>query len=561
MRYPTAFSAAALLAVVTFLAPASLTAKNTEWKDLSGAHFKGEPVEVLGPFALFKTSLTTGRRVLLRGLAPADILRLHEIIAERPARAATWADAKGAATRDVVGNAMVVKNKELVPADLTQEPEPELLLVLYGSHNDGESWSMAQKMTAVYQRARRVYPGKLGCVFIGVRHSAIEHRRIAITTYMPWLVADFDSQPSMSLLSRFAPSEGTLMILLSRDGVPLVSARASDLTEMKKFADGLSTILASMDPSNPRAWKDRSHYLDLTRPVDFAQSSTGPLLIGDPLRADGLRQRGISHIKARLDIADDGHVSAVSLLPASDVPDDLKTPLADALRKQAVFSPAIGHGKPVAGTFDYAFNVPPENKPLAADTAWLNGEARNDLPLPSWLLLQPIKVEETAFSESVDHVAADDTLVMKPLQVSGAKVSRDAQMNAFKTDWFAKEGAGSVHPVEGDAESINGTVLTWKRVASKDGLVEFPSDDYSVGYAWTEFESPVEADAWLGFGSDDGVRIWHNNELVCDQWIRRMSVLDDNVVPLHLKKGVNRLLIKIQNATGEWSFICRLRTR
>ena len=39
----------------------------------------------------------------------------------------------------------------------------------------------------------------------------------------------------------------------------------------------------------------------------------------------------------------------------------------------------------------------------------------------------------------------------------------------------------------------------------------------------------------------------------------RQSRVDNDVIPLHLKKGSNRLLLKIQNATIDWSFVCRLR--
>jgi hypothetical protein len=85
--------------------------------------------------------------------------------------------------------------------------------------------------------------------------------------------------------------------------------------------------------------------------------------------------------------------------------------------------------------------------------------------------------------------------------------------------------------------------------------------DYTVGYAWAEFESPADTDAWLGLGSDDGVKIWLNGTLVLDKWIRRPSRVDEDVVPLRLRKGPNRMLVKIQNITGEWSFIYRLRLR
>jgi GNAT superfamily N-acetyltransferase len=85
--------------------------------------------------------------------------------------------------------------------------------------------------------------------------------------------------------------------------------------------------------------------------------------------------------------------------------------------------------------------------------------------------------------------------------------------------------------------------------------------DYSVGYAWTEIEVAAATRAWLSIGSDDGLKIWHNGVLVHDRWARRVSQVDGDIVPLQLKAGRNQLLIKIQNATNDWSFIARLRYR
>jgi len=156
-------------------------------------------------------------------------------------------------------------------------------------------------------------------------------------------------------------------------------------------------------------------------------------------------------------------------------------------------------------------------------------------------------------------------VTLKAMEITDAKVTRQAQMNAFNSDWFGPVGSGGVHPVAGQAQMVDGLALTWQAVDSADGYVDLQDGrralDYCIGYAWTEFDAPADMDAWLGLGSDDGVKIWHNGELVCDQWIRRLSRLDDDVVPLHLKQGKNRLLIKIQNATGAWSFIARLRVR
>ena len=85
--------------------------------------------------------------------------------------------------------------------------------------------------------------------------------------------------------------------------------------------------------------------------------------------------------------------------------------------------------------------------------------------------------------------------------------------------------------------------------------------DNCVGYAWTEIMSPADTDAWLGIGSDDGLKVWVNGRLVANSWVVRPSRLGDHVVPFRLKAGRNQILVKVQNDTAAWSFIARLRVR
>ena len=74
-------------------------------------------------------------------------------------------------------------------------------------------------------------------------------------------------------------------------------------------------------------------------------------------------------------------------------------------------------------------------------------------------------------------------------------------------------------------------------------------------------EASEAADAWLGIGSDDGLKVWVNGRRLIDSWIVRPSRLDDDVVQFRLKAGRNQILVKVQNETGAWSFIARLRVR
>jgi hypothetical protein len=539
-------------------------AKLSAWKDGRGGSFRGEPTEILGPLVIFSTSGDGGRRIPLRAFSQEDCLRIHTEIAARPGRADHLAEAKGYATGELVGNVLRIQGRELVTADLTGQPEPELLLVLCGSHNDGDGWFMSGSLKLFYGRVQRVYPGLMEGVFLGARHDRGQHRDIAINSGMPWLVADLGRQNALRAMVRFVPAEGATVALVTRQGVPLVAARVSDIQSVRGFVDQVSELLWQIDPANPAGWADRLHYLNATRPTEFARSRTPPVLVGNPLRPDALRKYGVRRVAARLAVAADGKVAPELLSGPADVPAELVAPLTSVLG-QAVAVPALDEGRPVAGSLDYLLEVRPAEAWQEAERFWLSTTSYPVVPITDWLVLRPIKVSEKDFESAVVGEKADGTVILNAFEVNSGKISRAAQMSAFNSDWFTTAGADSVRPKAGDRQIIDdNTILTWENVRSKDGYVDMQTGipkDYTVGYAWTEFTVSRETDAWLGLGSDDGVKIWLNGALVYDKWIRRPSQLDDDVVPLHLKPGANRILIKIQNATGDWSFMYRLRTK
>ncbi len=553
----------ALMAAIVAFAPLPLAAKFSTWAVANEPAFRAEPIEVLGPFALFNPSANRGRRVLLRGLAGEDCRRFARETAERPPRAADWSQARGSITGELRDQVQRVQGKELVAASLAGRPEPEIIVVLYGSHNDGESWRMVQNFTPTYGRLQQVYPGQMETVFFGVREKADELRQIAVDSAMPWLVAGYRDEEGMRRIGSYAPADGILMLALSRDGSPLLSARADSIESIKRFIDDLTDLFRQLDPANPSTRRDRLHYLDEVRPGQFARERAGPVLVGNPLRADGLRQRGVTQVQARLEVGADGHATTVTVAPTGGVTAVLAASLADALHKGALFSPAIDHGQPVAAGYDYVFPVSAEDPATPAELAWLRGVARIEVDLNEWLVLRPIPVPPAAFS-SFDHVEANGTAVYTRLEVGTEKISHRSQLNAFNTDWFKDTGAGQVAPVEGERQKVDGLELTWQKVVAHDGFVDLlqaAGNDYCVGYAWTEIDIPQALTGWLGIGSDDGLKIWLNGELVHDRWVRRNSRIDDDIVPLNLRAGRNRLLIKIQNATGDWSFVSRLRLR
>ena len=512
---------------------------------------------------LFRTGATASKFLHARMLSPDDCARFYAATASRPPRAARWSEAKGQATSEFVGRLLRVDNQGLKPPDLTALPEPEFLVVLFGSRKAEGFRLMMDNLAPFVSRMQRVYAGRVAAVAMSTWQSGFEPR--ALPGARAWLVVDPAKQSGMKLLSRFVPGGGFVMLLMTREGVPLFGLPGENATDVMKFVDGASDLLWQINPANPRTARDRAHYLRVARAQEFSQGATGPQLLVDPLWPDGLRLRGVARIEAEFTVTAEGAVAAVKLLPESEMPAALVAPIAEALRRNPFVLPAVENGVAVAGTCRYSLRIGAANPQLAADTAWVRGEARVDVPLNSWLVLKPIHVPEQVFA-GVASIGEDGTVMLQAVTAGTSNtVSTASQMNSFNSDWFGSDGAAGVRPVAGQKQEVDGEKLVWKRVTPDHGLVDFINGagklDFCIGYAWTEFEVPDDMDGWLGIGSDDGLKIWLNGELVNDKWVRRTSRLDDDVVSLHLKKGKNQLLIKIQNAMGLWSFTCRLRVR
>lgn len=546
-------------------------AESGDWPDAAGVRFRGEPASIFGPYALFRTKETVLKRVPLRLLSAEECQRFYRAVASLPPRSPRWSDASGECTREMIDNTLQFdfKTRKLVPANLATLPEPELLAVFYGYQNYPGSWLIANNIGPNYQRIRKLYPGLMHGVFYGIAPTASEHESMAIAGWMPWLVTKYLRQGRMGTLRRVEQEQPrtALFAIMTRHGDPLLVVEPTDLNIVRQAVDELVELSWLTNPYNASTWTDRAHYGRAVRPLQFASSSAGPELIGNPLRPDGLRARGVNRVEARLEIDESGKVTTVSLLPGSNLPEKMAEPLILALRRSSVFLPAIDRGQPVAAAYDYVLDVPLADPRADADAAWLDRSMRGEIPLRDWLLLTSLPVDEKEFGE-IERVDADGTVHLRAAEITGGtRVSRAAQADAFNSNFFDESGAASVAPKIGQSQKIYGRTLVWRAVKSLDGYVDMKTGhkdgpgEYCVGYAYTEIEVSKELTAWLGIGSDDGLKVWLNGELVNDRWQHRISHLDDDVVPLKLKAGANRILLKVQNKTRNWSFVARIRFR
>ncbi len=77
-----------------------------------------------------------------------------------------------------------------------------------------------------------------------------------------------------------------------------------------------------------------------------------------------------------------------------------------------------------------------------------------------------------------------------------------------------------------------------------------PDSDQIVSYLYREIESPADQEATVLLGADDCARLWINGEVVHTSRDHAAARPEQYMANVKLKKGVNRILLKINNGNG-----------
>ncbi|MEE9166524.1 MAG: glycoside hydrolase family 172 protein [Candidatus Neomarinimicrobiota bacterium] len=85
----------------------------------------------------------------------------------------------------------------------------------------------------------------------------------------------------------------------------------------------------------------------------------------------------------------------------------------------------------------------------------------------------------------------------------------------------------------------------------------FTRNERSIVYGLVYLFSPDERKSQILLGSDDGVRLWLNDVLTHNNPAYRGAYPDQDRVDVLLKKGWNKLLVKILQGAGGWGFYVR----
>jgi hypothetical protein len=107
-----------------------------------------------------------------------------------------------------------------------------------------------------------------------------------------------------------------------------------------------------------------------------------------------------------------------------------------------------------------------------------------------------------------------------------------------------------------------GLEARWKRgVARPDGSFDltevFQPNEQVLIYGLAYVQSPDDRVTHILLGSDDGVRVWLNDELVHSNPAYRGHSADQDRIKVSLRRGWNKVLIKVLQGAGGWGFSMR----
>jgi hypothetical protein len=108
----------------------------------------------------------------------------------------------------------------------------------------------------------------------------------------------------------------------------------------------------------------------------------------------------------------------------------------------------------------------------------------------------------------------------------------------------------------------NGQKVGWKKAdTDASGYMRltglFQPNEQVIIYGLAYVYSPDEHPTHILLGSDDGVRVWLNDELVHSNPAYRGAYPDQDKIKVTLKNGWNKVLVKILQGSGGWGFYLR----
>ena len=181
----------------------------------------------------------------------------------------------------------------------------------------------------------------------------------------------------------------------------------------------------------------------------------------------------------------------------------------------------------------------------------------------------------SAYSKASDVAPASPWAIYSLRRVEGIRLTKDKRL---VKDWFFigpfdnsdTNGLETKFPPEEkiDLKAVytgkDDLQVGWIRPFNYDssGYVDlnslFVPNDYTACYALTYAHSPNDREAQFRFGAEDGIKIWVNDKEVASYGSAKSSEVDGDMIKVSLKKGWNKIMLKVSDTWGAWGFYFRV---
>lgn len=120
-------------------------------------------------------------------------------------------------------------------------------------------------------------------------------------------------------------------------------------------------------------------------------------------------------------------------------------------------------------------------------------------------------------------------------------------------------GESTVRPREG----VHSFGKRWQPWDTVDGFLQFLNAPFEhtlfvTGYAHTYVRVPERVNAQILCGSDDGIKVWLNGNVVWRKDANRAATCGEDRAPVVLRAGWNSLLVKVRQGMSHWQFVMQL---
>jgi len=144
------------------------------------------------------------------------------------------------------------------------------------------------------------------------------------------------------------------------------------------------------------------------------------------------------------------------------------------------------------------------------------------------------------------------------------KIDNELSHNpGFENDFLLHHGGeGNPKVKVGKTVKVGSNKLKWIEYTSPNSIISLDNAiskrSNVAAYAYKEISIEKEGTYIFALGTNDGGRLWINGNQVWDHKEARGCKPDNDLIPVYFKKGINKILLKIEEKGNNWEFCARI---